>query len=120
MGLIVNAVKWGVKLGVPGSAVYVAHYHNLFGSANDAQKGLEQLKKTSNDLVPKEVMENVPDVNLSEFKDMIPAVEFNFSTDARSLWNKGVFATIGAMANAPTYVKGYTQDVIKYVNEQMR
>jgi len=120
MGFIVNTVKWGVKLGIPASALYVAHHHNLFGTANEAQKGVDQLKTNCNDLVPKEVMENVPDVNLSEIKDMIPAVEFSFSTDARSLWNKGVFATVGAIANAPTHVKGYSQDVVKYVNEQMR
>ena len=120
MGLIVNTVKWSVKLGLGGGAIYLAHQNRLFGTADEAQDGLKQLKTdvktTISQNVPKEVMDNVPEVNV---KDIIP-VEVNLSGDARSLWNRGVFATFAALVNAPESIKGYTKDLVKYVEEQTK
>ena len=120
MGLIVNTVKWSVKIGLGGGAIYLAHQNRLFGTADEAQDGLKQLKTdvktTISQNVPKEVMDNVPEVNV---KDIIP-VEVNLSGDARSLWNRGVFATFAALVNAPESIKGYTKDLVKYVEEQTK
>lgn len=121
MGIITTTVKWSVKAGLIGGPVYVAHNAGLFGSADQAQSGLKQIKSDVKDnvstYVPKEVLENVPEVPKVDMKDYIPTIDI--SPDIRGLWNKGVLATFSGLANAPTSVKTYTNDVITYVQEQV-
>ena len=123
MGFIVNTVKWSVKLGLAGGSVYVAQQNGIFGTADQAQNGLKQLKSdvknTINQNVPKEVMDSVPDIPEVNVKEMIP-VEVNLNYDARSLWNRGVLATFAALVNSPEALKGYSKDLVKYVEEQTK
>ena len=52
-------------------------------------------------------------------KDIIP-VEVNINGDARGLWNRGVLATFAALVNAPESIKGYSKDLVKFVEDQTK
>ena len=123
MGFIVPTLKWSVKLGLSGGTVYLAHQNGLFGNADQAQQGLKQLKSdvktTISQNIPKELMDSVPEIPEVNVKDIIP-VEVNINGDARGLWNRGVLATFAALVNAPESIKGYSKELVKFVEDQTK
>ena len=123
MGFIGTTLKYSIKLGLGGGTVYLAHQNGLFGTADQAQQGLKQLKSdvktTISQNVPKEVMDSVPEIPEVNVKEMIP-VEVNLNGDIRSYWNRGVLATFSALVNSPEAIKRYSKDLVKYVEEQTK
>ena len=123
MGFIFTTIRTGVKVGLAGTAVYGAHYYGFTGSADQAEKGVKAIKTDFNEIlpqyIPKEVLENVPEIPKVDLKDVVPTVEFEFNLDARGLWNKGVLATFGGLANSPNAVKGYSNDLVTYLGNQL-
>merc|ERR1712062_388500 len=99
--------------GLSGGTVYLAHQNGLFGNADQAQQGLKQLKSdvktTISQNIPKEVMDSVPEIP-----------EVNINGDARGLWNRGVLATFAALVNAPESIKGYSKELVKFVEDQTK
>ena len=123
MGFIFTTIRTGIKVGLAGGAVYGAHYYGFMGSADQAEKAVKAVKTDFNEIlpqyIPKEVLENVPEIPTVDLKDVVPTVEFEFSLDGRGLWNKGVLATFGALANSPNAVKGYSNDLVTYLSNQL-
>lgn len=123
MGIITTTVKWSVKLGLAGGSIYVANQAGLFGTADQAEQGLKQLKTDVAQLpknLPQEVRDVVPEVPKVEFKDLIPDLpKVDFSPDVRGLWNKAVLFTFSGLANAPQATKTYAGDVVQYLQNQL-
>ena len=123
MGFIFTTIRTGVKVGLAGTAVYGAHYYGFTGSADQAEKGVKAIKTDFYEIlpqyIPKEVLENVPEIPKVDLKDVVPTVEFEFNLDARGLWNKGVLAAFGGLANSPNSVKGYSNDLVTYLGNQL-
>ena len=134
MGFIITTtmktIKWSVKLGIGFGGVYLGHQRGLFGSSEQAQHGLEQLKSDVNDFivscpimsyrdhVPKEVLENVPDIKLPDIK--APDVKLPDFINIKDMsWNKFVWASFSAGAHAPQAIKNYSNDVVVYIQEQI-
>ena len=104
IGIITNALKWSIKLGVGGGTVYIAHQAGLFGTSDQAQVGVKTLEKDYNNLnedvnkqitqyseyVPKEVLDYVPEIPKVDVKEFIPDIDLSVTSDMRGLWNKGL------------------------------
>ncbi len=121
MGFLVTTIKWGTKLGLAGGTVYVANQYGLFGNAEQSREGWFQLKDTVHRAIPKEVLDQTPEMPTVNTKDYLPDVEIaSMGQNARGYWNRGVLASFAAMANAPTALRGYGNDMINFVSEQMK
>ena len=122
MGIITKSIKWSLKLGIAGGSIYLANEAQVFGQVDQAQNGIAKLKtdvkKTIPEYVPKEVLDIVPEMPTIDVKEMIPEMP-DVKPDIRGLWNKGVMATFSGLANSPTTIKNYSNDVAVYVKEQM-
>lgn len=125
MGIITQTIKWSLKLGAGAAPIYVAHTSGIFGTADQAQNGLKQLKTDVKEAVPqyvpKEVLENVPEVpsiEIPNVKEMLPDVSA-VTPDLRGFWNKGVLFSFNALANAPEAAKSYSNDLVVYIQDQV-
>ena len=125
MGIISKSLKWSIKLGTAGGSVYVAHQYKIFGPADQAENSLQNLQNDGKTAIPgyipKEVLENVPEmpeIPTVDIKDMIPELP-DLKPDIRGLWNRGVMATFTGIANSPTLVKTYSNDLVVFLQEQM-
>ena len=122
MGIITKSIKWSLKLGIAGGSIYLANEAQVFGQVDQAQNGIAKLKtdvkKTIPEYVPKEVLDIVPEMPTIDVKEIIPEMP-DVKPDIRGLWNKGVMATFSGLANSPTTIKNYSNDVAVYVKEQM-
>ena len=121
MGFIVTSLKWGTKLGLAGGSVYVAYQYSLFGSSEQSLRGWRQIKDNVTSQIPKEVKDQTPEMPTLNMSEYMPNVEVaSVGQNARGYWNRGVMATFAALANSPTTIKGYGNDLVNYVSEQMK
>lgn len=125
MGIITKSIKWSLKLGIGAAPIYVAHTSGIFGTVDQAEKGIKQLKtdvkETIPQYVPKEVLDTVPEVpaiEIPNLKEMLPDVGA-VAPDLRGFWNTGVLFSFNALANAPQAAKSYSNDLVVYIQEQM-
>ncbi|XP_057233560.1 MICOS complex subunit MIC13 [Malurus melanocephalus] len=104
------AVKFLIKGGLAGAAVYVAYDQGLLGSG---KQGADALRKAQ-EMVPPVVHEWTNYLGLE-----LPRVpKFNFSLSAS--WNKGVHTVMSALSVAPTKACEYTTEGWKYVKDLVK
>uniref|UniRef100_A0A8D0GR76 MICOS complex subunit MIC13 n=1 Tax=Sphenodon punctatus TaxID=8508 RepID=A0A8D0GR76_SPHPU len=107
---IFPVVKFLVKGGLAGGAVYVAYDRGLLGSN---EQGAEALRKACEVLPPAiEEWTNYAGWQLPH----TPKFDFSFS----NFWNTGVKTTMSALSVAPTKACEYSQDGWKYIKDLIK
>ncbi|KAJ6655381.1 hypothetical protein lerEdw1_005439 [Lerista edwardsae] len=103
-------VKFLIKGGMAGGAVYVVYSHGLL---SDGDQGAQALRKAQ-DAIPPAVKEWT-----EYFGWQLPAVpKTEFSI--RNFWNSGVRTTISTLSVAPTRACEYTQQGWKYMKDLVK
>ncbi|KAM8795098.1 MICOS complex subunit MIC13 [Eudromia elegans] len=107
---LVPVVKFVLKGGLAGAAVYVAHEQGLLGSG---AQGAEALRKARAALPPA-----VQEWTSYLGWELPPTPKFDFSPS--NSWNKGVRSVMSALSVAPTKACEYTGEGWKYVKELVK
>ncbi|XP_054837297.1 MICOS complex subunit MIC13 [Eublepharis macularius] len=107
---LLPVVKFLVKGGLVGGAVYIVYEQGLLSSSD---QGAEALRKAQEALPP------AVEEWTRYFGWQLPAIpktEFSISNS----WNAGVQAVIGALSIAPTRACEYTQHSWKYLKDLIK
>ncbi|XP_063227575.1 MICOS complex subunit MIC13 homolog QIL1 [Bacillus rossius redtenbacheri] len=102
-------VKFGVKTGIAGAAIYYTVQEGLW---DDAERSEQLYKKICSTALPyiKEVPVEVPD--LPKIDDMCHG--------AQSYWNKGIKISFSFLGDLPQHVTTWTKTGILKVSEQLQ
>ncbi|NWV59224.1 MIC13 protein, partial [Malurus elegans] len=110
-----NSLRFLIKGGLAGAAVYVAYDQGLLGSGKQGADALRKAQET----LPPAVHEWTNYLGLEVRAAQLPRVpKFNFSLSAS--WNKGVHTVMSALSVAPTKACEYTTEGWKYVKDLVK
>uniref|UniRef100_A0A8C5TCR6 MICOS complex subunit MIC13 n=1 Tax=Malurus cyaneus samueli TaxID=2593467 RepID=A0A8C5TCR6_9PASS len=111
-----NSLRFLIKGGLAGAAVYVAYDQGLLGSG---KQGADALRKAQ-EMLPPAIHEWTNYLVLIFcLSFQLPRVpKFNFSLSAS--WNKGVHTVMSALSVAPTKACEYTTEGWKYVKDLVK
>ncbi|NXC62970.1 MIC13 protein, partial [Aleadryas rufinucha] len=117
-----NSLRFLIKGGLAGAAVYVAYDQGLLGSGT---QGAEALKKAQETLPPA-IQEWTNYLGWEvraaqgpqQHKHLPPTPNFDFSLS--DSWNKGVHTVMSALSVAPTRACEYTMEGWKYVKDLVK
>ncbi len=103
MGLLSSLVRWSVKLGAAGGAVYLVSSEGFFGSHKEAAESCNRMKVT---IDSNEYFQALPKVELpDELKNKLPedlrAQAKEYRQGLRHYWNDGVFFVFRKLDAAP-------------------
>lgn len=109
-------IKFGVKAGLIGGAVY---YSNEMGVWQDAETATKLYQKLRQDL-NQQINPLVKDVqtNVSFEVPEIPSIT-QMSEYASSSWNSGVLHTFNFLVNLPSTLKQLSSDASSFINQQL-
>ena len=106
-------IKWSVKLGVAGGAVYVACNEKFFGSTRETAEAYDRLKSTLKGNEYVKMLPQAPEMP-KELTDGIGAVR-EYRKGFKNHWNDGVVFVFDSVAYSPKYVSG----LFSYVKENL-
>ncbi|KAM7026144.1 MICOS complex subunit MIC13 [Acridotheres tristis] len=107
---LLPAVKFLIKGGLAGAAVYVAYDQGLLGSGTEGAKAFKKAQET----LPPAIQEWTNYLGW----ELPPTPRFEFSVS--NSWNKGVHTVMSALSVAPTRACEYTVEGWKYMKDLVK
>ncbi|NXI12486.1 MIC13 protein, partial [Irena cyanogastra] len=112
---LLPAVKFLIKGGLAGAAVYVAYDQGLLGSGTEGAEALRKAQETLPPAIQQWTNYLGWEVRAAQLPST-PKFDFSLSTS----WNKGVHTVMSALSVAPTRACEYTVEGWKYVKDLVK
>eukprot|EP00092_Neocalanus_flemingeri_P077610 GFUD01096413.1.p2 GENE.GFUD01096413.1~~GFUD01096413.1.p2 ORF type:complete len:124 (-),score=55.39 GFUD01096413.1:47-418(-) len=121
MGKLVSFVKLSTKLGLSGLAVYTTYNLGIWGNCKQGEQVFYKLQSAKvTDVLPEEITSQLPDMTVpEELTGTITAV----GEVKKNMWgyyNSGVGSVFGGLASLPDTVKGWSDQAVEMVKENIK
>eukprot|EP00092_Neocalanus_flemingeri_P035700 GFUD01038871.1.p2 GENE.GFUD01038871.1~~GFUD01038871.1.p2 ORF type:complete len:124 (-),score=54.41 GFUD01038871.1:99-470(-) len=121
MGKLVSVVKLSTKLGLSGLVVYTTYNLGIWGNCKQGEQVFYKLQSAKlTDVLPEEITSQLPDMTVpEELTGTITAVG-DVKKNMWGYYNSGVGSVCGGLASLPDTVKGWSDQAVEIVKENIK